>query len=136
MRKRNIYVTKADADKIKELLVTDANRSQRADFNELTAEIGRAKIVEPGHVPATVVTMDSKVLLKDMDTEEMMEFTLTFPNNADIESGKISILSPIGTAIFGYAAGDKIVWKVPDGKRHIKIEKILYQPEAAGVHDS
>ncbi len=77
-------------------------------------ELGRAKIVEAEKIPADTVTMNSHVKLRDVD------------------AGRLSVLSPVGTAIFGYAAGDVIEWRVPKGKRRIKIEEVVYQPEAQG----
>lgn len=67
-----------------------------------------------------------------MDTGEEKTFTLVFPRDADINAGKPSIVSPIGTAILGYAENDVISWRTPAGVQRIKITKILYQPEAAG----
>jgi regulator of nucleoside diphosphate kinase len=76
--------------------------------------------------------MNSRLRFVDLDDGDFTEVTLVFPAHADIASGKLSILSPIGTALLGYSEGDKIEWNVPAGKRRIQIEKILYQPEAAG----
>jgi len=59
---------------------------------------------------------------------------LVFPSEADFKLGKISILAPIGTALIGYRAGDTVEWKVPAGIRRLRIDEILYQPEAAGDH--
>ena len=67
-----------------------------------------------------------------LDDDSRMEVTLVFPADADIDAGKLSVLSPVGTALLGYAEGDTVEWEVPAGKRRIRIEKILYQPEAAG----
>ena len=72
------------------------------------------------------------VALLDLDTSERMEYVLAFPKDANIDNGSISVLAPIGTAILGYAKGDVVEWPVPSGKRRIRIEDILYQPEAAG----
>ncbi|KAB2835548.1 MAG: transcription elongation factor GreAB, partial [Candidatus Brocadia sp.] len=72
------------------------------------------------------------VVLQDLETGEEETYTLVFPENADIARGKISILAPIGTAMLGYEAGDAFEWKVPAGKRRLKVKQILYQPEAAG----
>jgi regulator of nucleoside diphosphate kinase len=58
-----------------------------------------------------------------------------FPSDADIEANKISILAPIGTAILGYRAGDLVEWPVPAGMKRLRIEAVLYQPEAAGQYD-
>jgi regulator of nucleoside diphosphate kinase len=55
-----------------------------------------------------------------------------FPTDADLDNGKISILAPLGTALLGYRVGDIIKWRRPQGDRQLKIEEIVYQPEAAG----
>lgn len=86
-------------------------------------------------IPHNVVTMNSRVRLKDMETDEEKIYTLVFPSDADIERYRISILAPIGTAILGYRAGDTVDWLVPAGKRKVRIQEILYQPEAAGHYD-
>ncbi len=69
---------------------------------------------------------------EEMRRGETSEYTLVFPKDADIESGRISVMSPIGTAILGYSVGDAIEWTVPAGTRRIRIEAVPYQPEAAG----
>jgi regulator of nucleoside diphosphate kinase len=61
-----------------------------------------------------------------------MTIQLVFPGEADYEEGRISTMAPIGTALIGYGAGDTVEWEVPAGIRRLKIEEILYQPEAAG----
>jgi regulator of nucleoside diphosphate kinase len=68
----------------------------------------------------------------DLDSSKEYEYTLVFPENADSTTGKISILAPVGTAMLGYRVGDVIEWVVPAGKRRLKVEKVLYQPEASG----
>ncbi len=100
-------------------------------IEELEAELNRAVIIAPDQVAADVITMNSKVCLKDVDTNKEESYELVYPEDADIEQNKISILAPIGTAILGYKVGDIIEWKVPAGLRKFKIQKILYQPEAA-----
>jgi len=49
-----------------------------------------------------------------------------------VDKGKISVLAPVGTAMIGYRAGDLIEWEVPSGLRRLKVEEIIYQPEASG----
>jgi regulator of nucleoside diphosphate kinase len=132
MRKRKICITKQDHARLGELLLVSANQRERSDLAELAAELGRATILEEKDIPSSLVTMNSKIVLKDLDTGEKMVFTLVYPDEANIEAGKISVISPIGTAVLGYAAGDEISWNVPAGKRRIKIVEVLFQPEAAG----
>ena len=134
MNGRTIFITTFDFDSLKDLLsvASEFDYSNRSDLSELALELRRAKIVDSKEIPSNVVTMNSRVKLRDVDTNEEMEFTLVFPGNSNIDEGKISVIAPIGTAILGYSAGDAIEWHVPAGKRRIRIEKILYQPEAAG----
>lgn len=75
--------------------------------------------------------MNTRLRFLDLDDGSQTEVTLVFPAQANIDEGKISVLSPIGTALLGYAKGDKIEWMVPAGARRIQIEDILYQPESA-----
>ncbi|MDD5584091.1 MAG: nucleoside diphosphate kinase regulator [Candidatus Omnitrophica bacterium] len=101
-----------------------------ARVEELEAELKRANIVDSNNIPPDVVTMNSKVYLRDMDTGRDEFYQLVYPGEADIERCKISVLAPIGTAILGYKVEDIIEWRVPAGIRKLKIKKILYQPEA------
>ena len=134
MNDRTIFIATFDFDRLKDLLsvASEFNYRNRSDLSELALELRRAKIVDSKEIPSNVVTMNSRVKLRDVDTNEEMEFTLVFPGDSNIDEGKISVIAPIGTAILGYSAGDTIEWNVPAGKRRIRIEKILYQPEAEG----
>src|SRR5690606_11479742 len=99
---------------------------------KLQAELDRAVVVASEDVADDVITMNSTVVLVDLDTQEEETYTLVFPEDADISQGKISILAPIGTALLGYEVGDVIEWDVPAGKRRLRVAEITYQPEAAG----
>ena len=133
-RTTSIYVTEPDYQRLSGLIeiTRERNGVDREYLNKLEAELDRAEIVDPKHVPADVITMRSKVRLKDLVTGQASTYSLVFPKEADSNEGKISILAPIGTAILGYRLGDTIEWSVPSGLRRIKVDEILYQPEAAG----
>ena len=134
MQHRTIYITKFDLERLNDLLATanEFNYRDRGDLEELEAELLEGTLVDSMAVPPNVVTMNSRVKLIDVDENKPMIFTLTFPRDADIEAGKLSVLSPVGTAILGHEEGDVFEWRVPAGQRRFKIEKVLYQPEAAG----
>lgn len=134
MAKRKLYITEFDRSRLEELIevAEEFGGQDRKDLESLSEELDRAEIVSQKNIPANVVTMNSKVVLCDLDTSEELVFILVFPKDADIEAGAISVLAPVGTAILGYARGDVVEWSVPSGVRRIRIEEVLYQPEAAG----
>ena len=134
MNGRAIYITEYDLTRLR-ILLEDAKASGyrgRDDLRELEAELNRGTVVAPQEVPGDVITMNSKARLIDLDTGEEMIYTLVFPDDADIDQDKISVLAPIGTAMLGYRVGDTFEWQVPEGLRRLRVEEILYQPEAAG----
>jgi len=112
------------------------NIISREYLKNLEQELTNANVVTSQEIPKDVITMNSKILLRDVDSNEEMEYLLVYPSEANLVEDKISILAPVGTAILGYREGDIIEWKVPDGIINLKVEKILYQPEAAGDYDS
>jgi len=137
MSEREIFITRLDKERLEELLevaknIGKPNREDAQNLRDLERELQRAQVVAPDEVPADVVTMNSKVVLRDVKTSEEMTYTLVFPRNASMAAGAISVLAPIGTAILGYREGDEVEWRVPSGMRRIAILKLLYQPEAAG----
>jgi len=134
MKPREIFITKFDKERLEELIsvVDEFGKEDHQDLFDLKKELSRAKLISSEKIPSDVVTMNSKVALSDIDTSEEMTYTIVFPKDANIDEGKISVLAPMGTAMLGYRVGDIIEWQVPAGKRRIKIEKILYQPEASG----
>lgn len=132
--RRKIFITDFDKARLEELIgvAEDFGAHHRKDLDALAGELAKAKVVRSSKVPPDVVTMNSKVVLRDVDTGEEMTYVLVFPKDADVDAGKISILAPVGTAIIGYSKGDVIEWPVPSGVRRIRIEEILYQPEKEG----
>ena len=134
MSQRNIYITNQDQQRLTDMLEEALARNSRDSgfLKELARELALAQAVNPKDVPADVVTMNSRVVLQDVESGEHMEYTLVFPEKADIENGRLSVVSPIGTAILGYAKGDILSWQTPGGPRKLKILDIPYQPEAAG----
>ena len=137
MSGKPIQITALDQERLRRLLLdAQATEYRKSEYLEkLRMELERAEVVDPQEVPPTVVTMNSTVSLVDMDTGEEETYTLVFPEDADLSKGKISVLAPIGTAMLGYEIGDVFEWDVPAGKRRLRVEKILYQPEASGDFD-
>ncbi len=132
--KDRLYITKADYEKLQRLIegMRSAGSFDMKYLNVLEEELGEAEIVEPEAIPPDVVTMNSEVRLKDLDSGDTVVYRLVFPTQARTENS-ISILAPIGMAMLGYQEGDIIEWPVPRGIRRLKVLEVLFQPEAAGV---
>ena len=108
------------------------NVRDREHLQQLDDELDRARVVAASEIPSDVVTMNSKLALRELDTGEEMIFTVVFSSEANADEHRISVLAPLGTAVLGYRAGDAIEWAVPGRTRRVRIESVLYQPEAAG----
>jgi regulator of nucleoside diphosphate kinase len=134
VREREIFITDADRDRLEKLLLGTRLWSTRdkEHLQALEAELDKAYTVASRSIPGDVVTMRSQVRVKDMQSGETMDLSVVLPSEADSGRGKISVLAPVGTALLGYRVGDTVEWKVPCGLRRLKIERIFYQPEAAG----
>lgn len=132
-----IIITKYDLERL-QLLLRDAGSTQYRGSQylmRLKQELERAEVVQPQEIPPDVITMNSKVCLEDTESLEEETYTLVFPEDADVQQGKISILAPIGTAMLGYRVGDIFEWEVPAGIRKLLVKSILFQPEASGNFD-
>ena len=102
----------------------------------LEKELERAEIVPSEQAESNIVTMDSRVKFHDIDTGERLVYTITWPHRADTLAGKISVLAPIGMALLGTRAGQIVEWQVPAGRRRLRVDRILYQPESEKVLDA
>jgi len=131
MSKKLIYITDNDMKRLKELII-EADNKDKKYLRELEDELDKGEVVNSRDIPDNIITMNSKVRLRDINTQKEMIYWLVFPDDSNADQGKISILAPIGTALLGYKVGDIIEWKVPVGLTKLKVEEILYQPEAAG----
>ena len=134
MTNKTIYITDNDMRRLRELIMVarQFKKEEERYLQELEAELDRGKIIKSQDIPSDVITMNSEVHLRDLNTKEEITYQLVFPDQADSSQGRVSILAPIGTALLGYSVGDIIEWKVPAGIAKLKVEKIIYQPEANG----
>lgn len=130
----NIIISSLDADRL-DALLESLPKGAFPGKAELEAELARADIVEPKHVPPTVVTMNSTVRFRVASSKEEFSLTLVYPKDLDASGDKISILAPVGSALLGLSQGDDIEWPNPGGGTlKVHIEEVVYQPERAGEY--
>ena len=134
---KKVTLTKNDYTRIYKA-ITDAKNSKTINSNEaekLLSELSKAEIVPSEKIDKDVLTMNSEVKLFFENTQKVQSFKIVYPQDANLKENKISIFSPIATALIGYKIGDEIEWIVPGGMTKIKIVDLIYQPEAAGDFD-
>jgi regulator of nucleoside diphosphate kinase len=123
----------SDVDLIRLSSLADAIADHSPDLaDELIGELERAKVVKADAIPDNVVRMGSTVTYQADDGHER-SVTLVFPADADISEGRISILTPIGTALLGLSPHQSIEWVARDGRRHALTVHAVdnHQPVAA-----
>ena len=101
----------------------------------LEGQLRRTTIVPPASVDADTVTMNSKVCVRDLNSGRCQAVTLAYESDADLFGERISVLSGLGASLLGSRVGDVVEWETRRGPRRVRIERILFQPEAAGKFD-
>ena len=103
----------------------------REHVESLRRALNRAGVVRSDDIPADVVTLQSRVRVRDLDYAAAATYTLVLGAEEPTASTAVSVMSPIGTALLGRREGDEFGAWVGDGLRRFRIEDVVYQPEAA-----
>jgi regulator of nucleoside diphosphate kinase len=124
-----IQVTQPDYKLLTELLTrrTNAVPGEKACRASLFQELSRARIVSPSEIAPDVITLRSKASLIDLESGELLEYTLVLPEEADASEGLISIFAPLGTAMLGFRQGDIFEWAMPGGVMKLKVVQVMQE---------
>ena len=130
-----LIVSSRDFNRLEKLLDSPALRRHPAAI-ALMDELNRAEVRPPEHIPEAVVTMHSTVECEEELTGDHHTLTLVYPHEANVGSGQVSILAPVGSALLGLSKGQCIDWSAPDGRPlRLRVIAIRYQPEASGDYN-
>lgn len=99
-----------DCERLERLAM--AASSPAAEF--LAREVARATVVAPAAM-RDVVAMNTSVEFRDDTTGQVRTVTLVYPEDANLDQGRLSVLTPVGAALIGLSAGQLIEWQTPDG---------------------
>jgi regulator of nucleoside diphosphate kinase len=108
---------------LKQGLVKNSFNHKEAEL--LQMEIKKARLVNSDELPTDVVRLNSIVTIKEEKENKVMVVKVVTPENADIRQKKISVLSPIGTALLGFRKGKSVKWNVPAGKKTFTILDVV-----------
>ena len=106
--------------------VTAFDKKNAASLQE---ELRKATLVKREELPADVVRLNSRVIVKEGTKNKLIELVLVVPEKADIKEKRISVFAPIGTALIGFRQGEKVKWNVPAGSKTFTIMKVYNQKE-------
>ena len=101
-------------------------------LRDLEGHLAGTAMVPPTSVDADTVTMNSTVRLRDLDSGASQVVTLAYEADADPFGEKLSVLTGLGASLLGSRVGDVVEWETRRGPRRLRVEQVLFQPEAAG----
>ena len=113
-----------------EALVEGASARMPALADRLLDELSRARILPATRIPADVVGIGSRVTWRDETTGHEQTATLVWPEEADIDAGRASVLTPIGVALIGLKAGARFQWETRAGE-HRNLTVLAVSPGTA-----
>lgn len=110
-------------------LARAAMRSMPEAAANLADELDRAQVLAKGHRPTDVVSMGCEVEFRDESNSRIRRVMLVDPSEADIEQGRVSVLTPVGTALIGLRTGASITWETRAGElKRLTVMKVRKAP--------
>jgi regulator of nucleoside diphosphate kinase len=103
-----------------------------ANIAGLRQRLRGARVVNPDQIPRNVVTMNSHVVLRNLDSGDRFTCTLAYPGETRASRRRVSVTRPLGGALLGQRVGQIIRWAGGARERRLRIQAVPYQPEAAG----
>lgn len=119
-----ITISEQDAFELRKLIQSSAG-AQAENLHRLESEIDRARIVPAARLPNDVIAMNSTVELEDLSDGEISTYTLVFPQAANVEMGRISVLAPLGMGMLGFKVGDEFEWPGPTSTLRLRVRRLL-----------
>lgn len=126
-----IHLDKTLVGRLEALAASVMRRSPEVG-ERLIDEIARAKLVAPNKMRDDVVTIGSGVTYRDLDMAREHTVSVVYPENANIEEGRISVLTPVGVALLGLSPGATISWVTRDDETR-QLEVLEVRPPV--THD-
>ena len=101
----------------------------QARLNQLTKRRGELSNIDVSEIPSDRVGFGSRVTVKDLRSKDTEVYTLVYGDYIDIDTGQISMASPLAQALMGKSVGDEVALSLPRGERRLRIEELVTLPE-------
>jgi transcription elongation factor GreA len=107
----------------------------QARLNHLTRRMGELSKIDVSEIPTDRIGFGSRVTVTDLRTREEETYTLVFGDFIDIDSGQISVASPLGQTLMGKKPGDKVSLQLPRGERELQVKGVVTLPQMVEDRD-
>ena len=131
MKYGELIIEKKEFELLKQIISMSQHykdKSYRISIEKLLNEMNRAKVVPHAKMPLDVIRLNSEVSISIPENMQR-SYRLVTPEMSDLKQNRISILAPMGLALFGYAKGDEIEWEFPTGINKIQILDVVQHPQ-------
>ncbi|MEY8019363.1 GreA/GreB family elongation factor [Muriicola sp. SD30] len=136
MKHGNLFIEKKEYVLLKRLMNLSGYYKDdilRDSVKKLVSELESAKICDEHDMPEDVIRFNSTITIASQNGWHRT-FKLVMPNDSDVKNDKVSILTPMGAAVMGYAEGDSITWQFPSGEQNLTIEKVEQENKYINVN--
>lgn len=125
-------VSHADRARLRRFLdaCEESLERERADLANLRARVERFVAVRAEELPDDVATLHAQVRMRDLTSGRTLACTVVLPRDADVAIERRSPLSWPGSVLLGAREGDELLWPLRSGTRQMRLERVLFQPEA------
>jgi transcription elongation factor GreA len=101
----------------------------QARLNHLTRRMGELSKIDLREIPSDRVGCGSRVTVEDVRTRERETYSLVFGDYIDVDSGQVSLASPVGQTLLGKQVGDQVSLRLPRGERKLRVVELTTLPE-------
>lgn len=129
MKYEKLYIEKKEFVLLKRFMNLSGyykDNTFRKSVEKLVGELESAQVCDDVDMPKDVIRFNTTLTI-GADKGWRKTFKLVMPNESDVKADKISILTPMGAAVMGYAEGDSITWEFPSGEQKLTIEKVVQE---------
>ncbi|MEO2052575.1 MAG: GreA/GreB family elongation factor [Allomuricauda sp.] len=135
MKYGNLVIEKKEYVLLKRLMNLSGyyrDNTLRSSVKKLVGEMETAQILDDAEMPKDVIRFNTMVTIVS-EAGWHKKFKLVLPSNSDVKNNHISILTPMGAAVIGYAEGDSLVWEFPSGNQQLHIEKVEQENQSINL---
>lgn len=117
-------ITRTDYDTLRNTIMFLPPMQKTKEVQLLFEELQAGDLVNDSEIRPDVIRLNSYFEVEDERTKKVLGYTITLPNDANLQEKKISVLSALGIALIGFSEGMLVDCALPAGNKKLKILKV------------